>query len=110
MLPSTPCAASAMALQAAITGLSTESGVVAQEAQHLGRDRRVRRRAGDARREQLQEEERAGLVAVVPLVAHVQRLGDQRPQVEPARERERLGERPARARRSSSAASRAPRR
>ena len=86
VLPSTPCAASAMALHAAITGLRTLSGVVAEEAQHLGGASGVGARCGQScGASALQEEERAGLVAVVALVAHVQRLGEQRAQVDAAR-------------------------
>ncbi len=60
-----------------MTGLSTLQRVLAQELEHGAGRGRVRSRLDDPRREARRVQERAGLVAVVALVAHMERFRQQ---------------------------------
>jgi hypothetical protein len=80
--PGTPWAASAIALPAAISGFKTDSALSPRKVEGAGGRRPIGRDAGDPRRQQAGEQERPRLVAVVALVAHVERLGGERAQVD----------------------------
>ena len=92
VLPSMPCAASAIALHAAITGFSTLSALSPRNLRMSLATCGVGRALCDERRERLEVEQRGGLVPVVAFVAHVQRLGQQRADVDPLVRRQRVCE------------------
>ena len=91
-------AASVASLQAGIAEVEEEVVVAADEPGHLGDVGRRRADVDQRGQDVAQEHQRAGPVAVVPLVAHLQHLGEDRRDVD----------RPVRADRRAAAAGRAP--
>src|SRR3972149_3427455 len=84
VLPATPWGAGARhRLAGRHNRVEHAEGVVAQEAQDLFLLGGILGHLGDAGRQLLEVEQGAGLVTVVAFVAHVQRFGQQCPQIDP---------------------------